>query len=148
MDLQLGSPSWDWTLFRARPIFLLCHFPASGPDAGTLIRGCEWAGLFLRDVRGMGSGFGTHTFRIAVKDAATNGQAVEILRRQLGHSADRVGGGQAGMEQPGGTPATTFSSPFAVTPGGCNSSMKAAADGVFVFGRVLLRRMAAMSAEE
>ncbi len=106
MDLTARLAELGLDVVPGSANFLLCHFPASGPDAGTLIRGCEWAGLFLRDVRGMGSGFGTHTFRIAVKDAATNGQAVEILRRQLGHSADRVGGGQAGMEQPGGPPAT------------------------------------------
>ena len=72
--------------------FLLCHLPASGPDAGTLIRGCQSAGLFLRDVRSMGTGFGTQTFRIAVKAAATNERAVEIMRRQLGISADPRGG--------------------------------------------------------
>jgi hypothetical protein len=31
----------------------------------------------------MGSNFGTQTFRIAVKDAETNGRAVAILKRQL-----------------------------------------------------------------
>ncbi len=72
--------------------FLLCHLSASGPDAGTLIRGCQSAGLFLRDVRSMGTGFGTQTFRIAVKAAATNERAVEIMRRQLGISADPRGG--------------------------------------------------------
>ncbi len=64
--------------------FLLCHIPPSGPEASTLIRGCQSAGLFLRDVRSMGSDFGSHTFRIAVKDGATNERAVEILRGQLG----------------------------------------------------------------
>jgi histidinol-phosphate/aromatic aminotransferase/cobyric acid decarboxylase-like protein len=84
--------------------FLLCHLPASGPAAETLIRGCQSAGLFLRDVRSMGSGFGTHTFRIAVKDAATNERAVKILRRQLGPSADRGADGRAGKERSGGRP--------------------------------------------
>jgi len=129
--------------------FLLCHLPASGPDAGTLIRGCQSAGLFLRDVRSMGTGFGTHTFRIAVKDAATNERAVEILRRQLGISADRAAAeGQGGKEPSGGGPTTTFWSPLAVTSGGCNSSMRRPPIAFFVFGRPLLRRMAAMSAEE
>jgi histidinol-phosphate/aromatic aminotransferase/cobyric acid decarboxylase-like protein len=64
--------------------FLLCHLPPTGPDTGTLLHRCQSAGLFLRDVQSMGSDFGTHTFRIAVKDAATNQRAVEILKHQLG----------------------------------------------------------------
>ncbi|HEV3300100.1 MAG TPA: aminotransferase class I/II-fold pyridoxal phosphate-dependent enzyme [Planctomycetaceae bacterium] len=63
--------------------FLLCDIPPAGPDAGTLLHRCQSQGLFLRDVRSMGSNFGTHTFRIAVKDAETNGRTVTILKRQL-----------------------------------------------------------------
>jgi histidinol-phosphate/aromatic aminotransferase/cobyric acid decarboxylase-like protein len=68
--------------------FLLCHIPPVGPDAGALIHRCQLEGLFLRDVRSMGSNFGTHVFRIAVKDAATNERAVEILSRALRSAAD------------------------------------------------------------
>jgi histidinol-phosphate/aromatic aminotransferase/cobyric acid decarboxylase-like protein len=63
--------------------YLLCDIPPAGPDAGALFHLCQSQGLFLRDVRSMGSNFGTHTFRIAVKDAETNGRAVAILKRQL-----------------------------------------------------------------
>jgi histidinol-phosphate/aromatic aminotransferase/cobyric acid decarboxylase-like protein/predicted GNAT family N-acyltransferase len=63
--------------------YLLCHIPPSGPNATTLLEGCRSEGLFLRDVRSMGSSFGTHTFRIAVKDAETNERMIDILRRRL-----------------------------------------------------------------
>jgi histidinol-phosphate/aromatic aminotransferase/cobyric acid decarboxylase-like protein/predicted GNAT family N-acyltransferase len=63
--------------------YLLCHLPPTGPDAGTLLHRCQLEGLFLRDVRSMGTEFGTHVFRIAVKEAATNARAVEILKSQL-----------------------------------------------------------------
>jgi histidinol-phosphate/aromatic aminotransferase/cobyric acid decarboxylase-like protein len=63
--------------------YLLCDIPPSGPDAATLLEGCRSEGLFLRDVRNMGSSFGTHTFRIAVKDAGTNERMIDILRRRL-----------------------------------------------------------------
>jgi histidinol-phosphate/aromatic aminotransferase/cobyric acid decarboxylase-like protein len=63
--------------------YLLCHIAPTGPDAGTLLHRCQVEGLFLRDVRSMGTEFGTHVFRIAVKDAATNARAIEILKREL-----------------------------------------------------------------
>ena len=67
--------------------FLLCHIPPAGPDGGTLLHRCQFEGLFLRDVRSMGSEFGTHTFRIAVKESDTNRRAIEILSRQLAATA-------------------------------------------------------------
>lgn len=63
--------------------YLLCHIPPTGPDAATLLHRCQLEGLFLRDVQNMGTEFGTHVFRIAVKDATTNARAIEILKRQL-----------------------------------------------------------------
>jgi histidinol-phosphate/aromatic aminotransferase/cobyric acid decarboxylase-like protein len=62
---------------------LLCHIPPDGPDIGTLLGRCQSDGLFLRDVRSMGTKLGDHVFRIAVKDAATNARAVVILNRHL-----------------------------------------------------------------
>jgi len=66
--------------------YLLCHLPPNGPDVETLLRNCQSEGLFLRDVRSMGSDFGDHVFRIAVKDRATNARAVGILARQLDYA--------------------------------------------------------------
>ncbi len=63
--------------------FLLCHLPEPGPDARTLIAGCQAAGLFLRDMRSMGRHLGTHALRIAVKDARTNQRMLAILAHQL-----------------------------------------------------------------
>jgi histidinol-phosphate/aromatic aminotransferase/cobyric acid decarboxylase-like protein/predicted GNAT family N-acyltransferase len=63
--------------------YLLCHLPTAGSDASTLLHRCQLEGLFLRDVRSMGTEFGTHVFRIAVKDEVTNARAGEILKREL-----------------------------------------------------------------
>jgi histidinol-phosphate/aromatic aminotransferase/cobyric acid decarboxylase-like protein/predicted GNAT family N-acyltransferase len=63
--------------------YLLCHIPPAGPDAAALLHRCQLQGLFLRDVQSMGTKFGTHVFRIAVKDAATNARGIEILKCEL-----------------------------------------------------------------
>jgi histidinol-phosphate/aromatic aminotransferase/cobyric acid decarboxylase-like protein len=63
--------------------FLLCHLPETGPDARTVLAGCETAGLFLRDVQSMGQTLGSHAVRFAVKDATTNQQMLTILASQL-----------------------------------------------------------------
>jgi histidinol-phosphate/aromatic aminotransferase/cobyric acid decarboxylase-like protein/predicted GNAT family N-acyltransferase len=65
--------------------FLLCHLPEAGPDARTVIAGCQAAGLFLRDVQNMGQELGSYAMRIAVKDADTNQRMLTILARQLEH---------------------------------------------------------------
>jgi histidinol-phosphate/aromatic aminotransferase/cobyric acid decarboxylase-like protein len=65
--------------------FLLCHLPEAGPDARTVIAGCQAAGLFLRDVHNMGRELGSYAMRIAVKDADTNQRMLTILARQLEH---------------------------------------------------------------
>ena len=59
--------------------FVLCHLPANGPDAATVVKHCRARGLFLRDAGAMGSQLGTHALRIAVKDAPTNRRIVAIL---------------------------------------------------------------------
>ena len=60
--------------------FLLCHLPAGGPDAATVVSRCREHGLFLRDASIMGSQMGSHALRIAVKDADTNRRLVEVLQ--------------------------------------------------------------------
>lgn len=64
--------------------FLLCHLPASGRDAATVVRCCRTRNLFVRDVGGMGMNLGTHALRIAVKDAATVDRMVAILSLAIG----------------------------------------------------------------
>jgi len=63
--------------------FILCHLPSDGPDAATVVKRCRAQNLFLRDAAMMGSQLGNHALRIAVKDAGTNDQIVEILSTAL-----------------------------------------------------------------
>ena len=59
--------------------FLLCHLPENGPSAETVVSKCKEKGLFIRDVSNMGTNFGKHTIRIAVKDKKTNQMMINIL---------------------------------------------------------------------
>ncbi|CAN5917285.1 hypothetical protein BH11GEM2_BH11GEM2_14020 [soil metagenome] len=61
--------------------FVLCHLPADGPDAATVVRCAREWNLFVRDVGPMGSAFGSHAIRVAVKHAETNGRILNILAR-------------------------------------------------------------------
>ncbi len=76
---QLRSLGWEIVPGIAN--FILCHLPPDGPDAATVVERCRAQNLFLRDAAAMGSQLGRHALRIAVKDAATNQQMVEILAR-------------------------------------------------------------------
>jgi histidinol-phosphate/aromatic aminotransferase/cobyric acid decarboxylase-like protein len=63
--------------------FLLCHLPASGSTAKSMIKACVGRGLFLRDASAMGSTLGDRAVRTAVKDAATNREIIRIVREVL-----------------------------------------------------------------
>jgi histidinol-phosphate/aromatic aminotransferase/cobyric acid decarboxylase-like protein len=63
--------------------FILCHLPADGPDAATVVTRCREQNLFLRDASAMGTRLGAHTLRIAVKNGITNFRMLEILRDAL-----------------------------------------------------------------
>ena len=69
-----------WDVLPGIANFLLCHLPENSPDADTVVRLARSEGLFLRDAVRMGARLGSHTIRIAVKDAATNARMVQILR--------------------------------------------------------------------
>jgi histidinol-phosphate/aromatic aminotransferase/cobyric acid decarboxylase-like protein len=69
-----------WHVNPSTTNFLLCHLPADGTDAQTLIKRCREHGLFLRDMTAMSPRLGNRVVRIAVKDAATNVRMLEILR--------------------------------------------------------------------
>jgi histidinol-phosphate/aromatic aminotransferase/cobyric acid decarboxylase-like protein len=72
-----------WEVLPGIANFLLCHLPAEGPDAETVVRACRERGLFLRNAALMGSQLGPRTIRTAVKDSATNARIVAILREVL-----------------------------------------------------------------
>jgi histidinol-phosphate/aromatic aminotransferase/cobyric acid decarboxylase-like protein len=83
-ELAAGVEALDgWQVVSGIANFLLCHLPADGPSAATLVKQCREQGLFLRDAGAMGRNLGTHTVRIAVKDAETNARMLNILKRVL-----------------------------------------------------------------
>ena len=63
--------------------FVLCHLPDDGPIARDVVEACRDQGLFIRDASNMGQTMDDHTIRIAVKDEATNGRMVQIIRRAI-----------------------------------------------------------------
>lgn len=73
-----------WDVLPGIANFLLCHLPPTCPSAATIVSRCRPHGLFLRDAATMSPRLGTHTLRIAVKDAATQARAIAILRSVLG----------------------------------------------------------------
>ncbi len=79
-----------WEIIPGAANFLLCHLPVDGPCAAEIVRRCRTHGLFLRDVGTMGSCFGKHALRIAVKDADTNQRILDILTRVLAGHRDMV----------------------------------------------------------
>jgi len=69
----------NWEVIPGIANFLLCHLPADGPNAATLVKACRTHGLFLRDASVMGRSLGSHALRIAVKDRSTNRRMLNIL---------------------------------------------------------------------
>ncbi|NER09440.1 Histidinol-phosphate/aromatic aminotransferase or cobyric acid decarboxylase [Muriicola jejuensis] len=69
--------------------FILCYLPENGPNADFIVSKCRENGLFIRNVSNMGTNFGTHTIRIAVKDRATNHMMIKIFKKVLIKSSIR-----------------------------------------------------------
>ena len=80
-EFAAGLRALGWDVLPGIANFLLCHLPAHGPDARTIVQACRARGLFLRDTVRMGAKPGPRVIRIAVKDAATNARMLDILRR-------------------------------------------------------------------
>ena len=80
--LRLG-----WDVVPGCANFLLCHLPASAPEAAALISRLRDHGLFVRDVAAMGTRFDGRALRIAVKDRETNRTIVEIISAVLAEMA-------------------------------------------------------------
>jgi histidinol-phosphate/aromatic aminotransferase/cobyric acid decarboxylase-like protein/GNAT superfamily N-acetyltransferase len=89
LSASLGRMGWDVVPGCAN--FLLCHLPATQPEAAALVEACRKHNLFVRDVANMGTGFDTRTLRIAVKDAATNAAMIEVLQEVLAEMARMAG---------------------------------------------------------
>jgi histidinol-phosphate/aromatic aminotransferase/cobyric acid decarboxylase-like protein/GNAT superfamily N-acetyltransferase len=70
--------------------FLLCHLPASWPDAATLIATLRLDAVYLRDAGPMSPVLGERAVRIAVKDAVTNRRVVAALDRIAGSTGPRA----------------------------------------------------------
>jgi len=63
--------------------FVLLGLPAGGADASSFCDACAGLGLFVRDAGRTSPVLGTHSIRIAVKDAATNERMVTLLSMAL-----------------------------------------------------------------
>jgi histidinol-phosphate/aromatic aminotransferase/cobyric acid decarboxylase-like protein len=74
---QMGVSVWP-----GRANFLLCRLPDGAGDAAKMIERCRHRGLYLRDVSSMTTRPDSRLFRIALKDAATNGRTIDLLRSQ------------------------------------------------------------------
>ena len=76
-----------WDVVPGCANFLLCHLPASAPEAAALISRLREHGLFVRDVAAMGTRFDGRALRIAVKDRETNRAMIEIIAAALAEMA-------------------------------------------------------------
>jgi histidinol-phosphate/aromatic aminotransferase/cobyric acid decarboxylase-like protein/N-acyl-L-homoserine lactone synthetase len=86
-DLRANLLRLGWDVVPGCANFLLCHLPASAPDAAGLIARLREHGLFVRNVDGMGTTFDGHALRIAVKDRETNRAMFEIITATLAELA-------------------------------------------------------------
>lgn len=82
-ELATALRSLGWEVLPGIANFLLCHLPAGGPEAETVVQDCRRHGLFLRNAAAMSTHLGDRCIRIAVKDPATNLRMREILRAIL-----------------------------------------------------------------
>ena len=78
-SLAAGLEELGWEVLPGIANFLLCHLPADGPSAASVTAACRRRDMFVRNAALMGTQLGTHTIRIAVKDAATNREMLRIL---------------------------------------------------------------------
>ena len=83
---QLAADLRDLDGLRVLPgtaNYLFCELPADGPGTELVMERCRKHNLFLRDPAASSPRLGSHTLRIAVKDAATNKRIVNILEKAL-----------------------------------------------------------------
>lgn len=87
-ELSSGLRALGWDVLPSCANFVLCHLPATQPEASVLVAACRRRKLFVRDVANMGTCFDTRTLRVAVKDAATNLAMLKVLRTTLAELAE------------------------------------------------------------
>jgi histidinol-phosphate/aromatic aminotransferase/cobyric acid decarboxylase-like protein len=76
-----GLRHLGWDVLPGVANFLLARLPDASCSAATLVQLAQAQGLFIRDAVRMGASLGPRVVRIAVKDAATNRQMLDLLRR-------------------------------------------------------------------
>ena len=89
-ELREDLEELGWDVVPGCANFLLCHLPASAPDAKTLAARARSFGLFVRDVANMGTSIDARALRVAVKDRRTNRAMVAILRGPVLQNLHRV----------------------------------------------------------
>jgi histidinol-phosphate/aromatic aminotransferase/cobyric acid decarboxylase-like protein len=72
--------SLGFSPFSSTANFLLVEYPFALPAAEDFLALCSERNLLLRDVRSMGKMTFEHSFRVAVKDVATNGRIIDVLK--------------------------------------------------------------------
>lgn len=83
LSLSDGLTRLGWNITPGAANFLLGTLPSRGPNARTLLQRCRERRLFLRDAQTMGQSLGDRSVRIAVKDGATNGRMLSIIRDSM-----------------------------------------------------------------
>jgi len=83
-ELDCGLRRLGFEVTPAVANFLLCHLPAVQISVAEFVQRCRAQNLFLRDVSNMG--VSERAIRIAVKDRATNGKMLRIIRDVLEES--------------------------------------------------------------
>ena len=78
-SMSHGLESPGWRVVPGIANFLLCELPKEGPKADAVVQASRQNGLFLRNVGTMGTAMDDCMIRLAVKDAATNRQMLEVL---------------------------------------------------------------------
>lgn len=79
-DLSAKLTNLGFSVYSSTANFLLVDYPVSLPSIESFLSECSARLLLLRNVRSMGKMTATHSFRVAVKSAATNQRIVSILR--------------------------------------------------------------------
>ncbi|HYE58388.1 MAG TPA: histidinol-phosphate transaminase, partial [Rhodothermales bacterium] len=84
-DLAAGLRALDagLTVREGAANYVLVRLPEEGSDAATLVAACRARGLFIRNVRNMGTRVGTRTVRLAVKDAPTQARMLDLFAEAL-----------------------------------------------------------------
>ena len=79
-ELAAELRALGWDVLPGIGNFLLCHLPATGPDAETIVQRGRQRDVFVRNAAGMSQHLGDRCLRLAVKDRESNQRIATVLR--------------------------------------------------------------------